>query len=443
LKKAYPGVCREYHEPITELYAMGESYADISRAIAESFEVQISPASISTYIKKHIAAGTPEDESDPLEKLQPLTGVVSPETWRRENGFDESFTVDPDVEEETGVTAEEESSILSDLGYDPDKFYIAGAKHWQRSPGGEHLNSYNIQPIKKVEPISTEKFDALIASITDVSYPEYVKPGTGDKGFVFAVGDLQLGKSDGDGTAGTVKRYMQSVQNAVDKVHRFQDEIGPIHLSFVGDLIEGMVSQGGRQARRTELTTTQQVQLLQELFIYTIKAFAPLTDVLTIDSVPGNHDQAQREPVSTDPSDSWAVQALASIQLSLKEFGDPYLFGHVSFGIVPYDEDTLTRFVAGTKIVQVHGDQWNKGKHWDWLKGQVFNRNSPMVGVHVLIHGHNHTGMVEQENDMFTIRTPSFESESNYYRRRAGSTGNPSAVTFLTKDGDVFSIDFK
>lgn len=423
MKKAYPGVCKEYHEAITELYAAGESYIGISRAIAESFDIWISPSAIAQYIKRN-------SEDVPLEAL---TGVVSPPISLDEEEY----------AEETGVTEEEELGILEELGHDPAKFYIAGAKHWQRTPGGPHLHSYNIQPIKVVVPISTEKFDSLITSITDVKYPEHVKPGTGDHGFVFAVGDTQLGKSDGDGTAGTVKRYMKSVQNAVDKIHRFQDEIGPIHISYVGDLIEGMVSQGGRQARRTELTTTQQVQLLQSLIIYTIKAFAPLTNKLTIDSVPGNHDQAQREPVNTDPSDSWAVQALASIKQSLEEFGDPYLFGHVEFGIVPYDEDTLTRVVAGTKIVQVHGDQWNKGKHWEWLKGQVFNRHSDMVGVHVLIHGHNHTGMVEQENDMFTVRTPSFESESNYYRRRAGSTGNPSAVTFLTKDGDVFSIDFK
>jgi len=433
LKKAYPGVCREYHEAITELYASGLTYADISRDIAEAFDIQISPTAISTYLKKHIEAGTPEEESDPTARLRPITGVVAPPT-----SFDEE-----EYAEDEQVSAEEEPGKLEELGYDPTKFYIAGAKQWQRTPGGPYLHSYNVQPIKVVEPISTESFDLLIASVTDVSYPEYVEPGTGDKGFVFAAGDLQLGKADGDGTKGIVQRYVDSVQHAVNKVNRFRDEIGPIHISWVGDFIEGMVSQGGRNARRTELTTTQQVQLMQTLMIFTIKAFAPLTTKLTIDSVPGNHDQAQREPVSTDSSDSWAVQALSSIKQALTEFGDPYLFGHLEFGIVAFDEDTLVREVAGTKIVQVHGDQWTKGKHWDWLKGQLFNRHSPMQGVHVLIHGHNHTGCFEQENDMFTVRTPSFESESNYYRRRHGGVGNPSAATFLTKDGEIFSFDFR
>lgn len=430
MKTGYPGICKEYHEQIMDLFIDDYSYADISRELARKELIKISPSSISTYIKKHIQAGTPEEE--PELRLQPLTGVVPPKVEE-----------EPDFEAETGVSADEEFDILKARGLDPEKYFVAGVKTWQQSAGKPPLASYDIRLKKTADPISEANFEALIASIQDVSYPEHVEPGKGDHGFVFAVGDLQLGKGDGDGVQGTVDRYMQSVQNAVNKVIRFHDEIGPIHLSFVGDLIEGMVSQGGKLARRTVLTTTQQVQLLQELFIYTIKAFAPLTDELTIDSVPGNHDQAQREPVVTDPSDSWAVQALASIKLSLEEFGDPYLYGHVKFGIVAYDEDTLVRTVAGTKIVQVHGDQWNKGKHWDWLKGQVFNRNSPMVGVHVLIHGHNHTGMIEQENDMYTVRTPSFESESNYYRRRAGSTGNPSGVSFLVKDGDVFSIDFK
>lgn len=422
LKKAYPGVCKKYHETIVELCAEGLTYAAISRYIAENFRMQISAAAISAYLKKIY----PKDEI-------PLLGVVTPAP----------SSIGEENAEETGVSAEEEPSILEELGYDPTKFYIAGAKQWQRTPGGPFLYSYNVQPIKATEPISTEKFDSLIASISDVSYPEHVVPGTGDKAFVFAAGDLQLGKADGDGTQGIVKRYLESVQNAVDKVLRFHDEIGPIHISLVGDCIEGMVSQGGRNARRTELTTTQQVQLLIQLIIHTIKAFAPLTDELSIDSVPGNHDQAQREPVNTDSSDSWAVQALAAVKLALEEFGDPYVYGHIDFGIVPFDEDTLVRTIAGTKIVQVHGDQWSKGKHWEWLKGQIFNRNSPMQGVHVLIHGHNHTGCLEQENDMFTVRTPSFESESNYYRRRHGGVGNPSAATFLTRDGDIFSFDFK
>lgn len=430
MKKAYPGVCKDYHDVILFLYFEEKSFAAMSRVLAAEEGIIISPSALSNYIKKQDNIWEDPEIGDLEEPLEPLLGVVSPED-------DKLHT------EDTGVSQDEEPSILEKLGYDPAEFYIAGVKTWQQSPDRPPLASYDIRAKKQVSPITDESFEALIASIQDVKYPEHVKPGKGDHGFVFAVGDLQLGKSDGDGVQGTVKRYMESVQNAVDKIMRFHDEIGPIHISYVGDLIEGMVSQGGKLARRTVLTTTQQVQLLQELIIFTIKAFAPLTNELTIDSVPGNHDQAQREPVITDPSDSWAVQALASIKLSLEEFGDPYLYGHVRFGIVPFDEDTLVRWVAGTKIVQVHGDQWTKGKHWDWLKGQVFNRHSPMVGVHVLIHGHNHTGMIEQENDMFTVRTPSFEQESNHYRRRAGSTGNPSAVTFLTKDGDIDNISFK
>jgi predicted phosphodiesterase len=413
-----------------ELDQSCKTYKEISDKIAEEFKVRISPTAISKYIRKN--------------SLQPITGVVPPgPAFIVDEEANEAYSVDLDAEEETGVTAEEEPSILESLGYDPDKFYIAGMKTWQQSADKPPLASYDIRAKKQESVISDATFESLIASIQDVKYPKHIEKAFGDKAFVFAVGDLQLGKGDGDGVEGTVKRYLDSVQKAVNKVHRYRDEIGPIHLSFVGDLIEGMVSQGGKLARRTVLSTTQQVQLLTELIIFTIKAFAPLTDALSIDSVPGNHDQAQREPVHTDPSDSWAVQALASIKLSLQEFGDPYLFGHIDFGIVAYDEDTLVRTVAGTKIVQVHGDQWSKGKHWDWLKGQVFNRKSPMVGVHVLIHGHNHTGMIEQENDMYTVRTPSFEGESNHYRRRAGSTGNPSGITFLTKDGEIYSIDFE
>ena len=72
----------------------------------------------------------------------------------------------------------------------------------------------------------------------------------------------------------------------MNKVHELREHIGPILISWVGDCIEGMVSQGGKNARRTELTTTQQVKLLRKLMFETIKAFAPLTNDIQVVSVP-------------------------------------------------------------------------------------------------------------------------------------------------------------
>lgn len=245
---------------------------------------------------------------------------------------------------------------------------------------------------------------------------------------------------DGDGTEGIVKRYRESLQKAVDKLNSLDHMVSEILISWVGDCIEGMVSQGGRNSRRTELTTTQQVRLLRKLMTETIMAFAPLSSKVTVVSVPGNHDEAQREPVSTDPSDSWAVDALVAVSEALKF--NTEAFGHVECKMVPYDEMTTTVEVAGTKIGHAHGHQWTRGKHFDWWSGQHWGGHE--VGdADILLAGHFHTGLYEQENKKYFIRVPSMEKESTYFRHKTGKIGNPSAVTFLTKNGKLKFIDFE
>ena len=253
------------------------------------------------------------------------------------------------------------------MGIDTDVFEVVGTARiskWQQNDEGPLLTSYRVNIRKKSS--NQKDVEELIPYIKD--YSPTISTSVGDHAFVFVAGDLQLGKSDGDGTEGIIRRYRESLQKAVDKLNTLDEMVSEILISWVGDCIEGMVSQGGRNSRRTELTTTQQVRLLRLLMTETIRAFAPLSNKVTVVSVPGNHDEAQREPVSTDPSDSWAVDALVAVSEALKF--NPEAFGHVDCKMVPYDEMTTTVEVAGTKITHAHGHQWSRGKHYEWWSGQ-------------------------------------------------------------------------
>jgi predicted phosphodiesterase len=426
----------------------GVPYTHISQFLLDH-GVKISTDALSNHFRRHVSFDStpamktnlvPVDEVggyDPEITLPPLLGVVKPP-----KGWEAKFELDGDTGSITSTPQTDDkisdfSQILEEFGIDSTEFEIDGTakiSKWQ-SASGQWLTSYKFNIKKKSHSVDISD---LIKLVQDVKPQTPVT--TGDYTFVFAAGDLQLGKSDGDGVEGTVRRYRESLQKAVNKVHEHKEQIGTILVSFVGDCIEGMVSQGGRNARRTVLSTTQQVNLLRQLMIETVKSFAPLTGELILVSVPGNHDEAQREPVSTDGSDSWAVDALRAVSQGLAF--NPEAFGHVTCEEVAFDELTKVVEVSGTKIGHAHGHQWKKGKHWDWWSGQHWGGHE--IGeADILLCGHFHTGMYEQENYKHIIRTPAFEQESTYFRHMTGKIGNPSAVTFLTKDGKLNYIDFE
>lgn len=444
------------HEFIEDMIDISMGYAEMSRQLAEAMNITISADALSNHLKNH-------------RKVEPLLGVVFPPVTAQNvpKGWAPSVELEGDKGVVTSTPQRKDnitdfSDILLELGIDPESFNVVGPARiskWQQRArkivlvNGEEtkefetvwLTAYRLNIEKKrtaaevaLTPESI-KDNYLRDLVLDVK-PTKTSTFDGKYTFVFAAGDLQLGKSDTDGTEGIVRRYRESLQKAVDKLIELRQHVGPILISWVGDCIEGMVSQGGKNARRTELSTTQQVKLLRKLMFETIKAFAPYTNDLQLVSVPGNHDEAQREPVTTDFSDSWAVDALAAVSEALEL--NPEAFGHVTTHLVPFDELTITIETSGTVITHAHGHQWNKGKHWDWWSGQHWGGHD--IGkADILICGHFHSGVIEQENFKHMVRTPSFEKESTYFRHRTGKVGNPSAVTFLTKDGKIKYSDFE
>lgn len=443
-----PGIIADIHS----MYRAGISFRGISREVFDKFHVRISDDAISSHLNNHY--------TDSSRASGTILGVVTPPS-----GFQPGYELD-EAGEGTLTTppqsSEEEitdfSDIMRQMGVDPDSFEVVGTARiskWQaqvrvRNDEGEYgtemkwMTSYKIN-IQKKSVSEAQKLSELEELISKISKDAPHKPVRRDslnpgRTFVFAAGDLQLGKPDGDGLEGITKRYMESLRKAKEKAIKLQDEYDSILISWVGDCIEGNVSQGGRNAGRNEVTVTMQVRILRRLMMETIRTFAPLTNDLQVVSVPGNHDEAQRLPVATDPSDSWAVDALVAVSDALEMAPESY--GHVTCHVVPHDEMTITIEVSGSKIGHAHGHQWKRGKHFEWWSGQHWGGHD--IGqADILLCGHNHTGQYAQQNFKHFIQVPSFEQESTYFRHMTGMVGNPSAVTFLTANGKVHDIDFE
>jgi predicted phosphodiesterase len=272
--------------------------------------------------------------------------------------------------------------------------------------------------------------DDLIATAKRLASSKRVAETITDRAFLIALGDLQLGKMDGDGVEGTVERFITKTDAAVRRYKRVAKG-APIYLVHLGDCIEGYVSQGGANAKRTTLTTTEQVRLYERLLLEQVAALAKVAPSVVVVGIPGNHDEAHR-PLHTY-GDSWAIHAVGSVSDSLRFAGASY--DHVSFHTPARDELTLTMDLCGTVVGMAHGHQWRAGQATTWWAKQSHGRQ-PIGDADLLLSAHLHHLRIEHTgSDKTWLQVPALESGSQWWKHATGEWGQPGIVTALVGGG--------
>lgn len=276
--------------------------------------------------------------------------------------------------------------------------------------------------------------DDLIRAVEDYQHVEVFNDG--DYGIVVGIGDMQFGKIDGDGPEGTVRRTIEIIAKIGVEIHRLM-KLYPsshIHVVWLGDHVEGFVSQGGANVWRTQLTLNEQIRLTRRVMMKMVETVAPLASRVTMAAVPGNHGESVRFAGKglTRYDDSHDTESLIAVSEAVSLA--PEKFGHVEFYVPDNDELTVITEIANTIILQAHGHAHAPGKHFDWWKGQAFH-NELMWRAHILMEGHLH----HEENDSSGYRTfvgvPALESESTWYRHKTGEPGAPGAFIGVVRDG--------
>jgi predicted phosphodiesterase len=249
--------------------------------------------------------------------------------------------------------------------------------------------------------------------------------------FVFALGDSQLGKPDGDGTDGIIRAWTQSLATA--RSAWVAERRPSVLIAGLGDHLEGNQSQGGRNFYRSELTVTEQLRVFRRMLLRTIDTFIEAPHI-TVGVVNGNHDDVQRFQ-TTDASDGHATESTIAVGEALAL--NPTRYGHVSIYVPGKDEDHLVLEVNGTNFVLIHGHQWARGKAMEWWEKQTFN-NQPAGAGHILLHGHEHEFQISSRRDRLIICTPALESESTWFKQKQGAVGRRGVLTFTTKPAGQF-----
>ena len=252
-----------------------------------------------------------------------------------------------------------------------------------------------------------------------------------DELFVFAMGDSQLGKPDGDGTDGIIRAWSQSL--AIARSQWLASGRPTVLIAGLGDHLEGNQSQGGRNFYRSDLTVTEQLRVFRRMLLRTIDTFIEAPRIV-VGVVNGNHDDVQRFQ-TTDSSDGHATESAIAVSEALAL--NPARYGHVSIYVPGKDKDHLVLEVNGTNFVLIHGHQWSRGKAMEWWEKQTFN-NHPAGAGHILIHGHEHEFQISSRRDRLVITTPALESESTWFKDKYGAVGRRGVLTFITKPAGQF-----
>jgi hypothetical protein len=257
-------------------------------------------------------------------------------------------------------------------------------------------------------------------------------------GLSYAVlaGDLQLGKPDGDGTEGTIERFLTKTDLAVRRLKELRKAgrvVSSITLPWLGDCIEGTQSQGGTlaQAGRLDLTLTEQIRVYRRLMLHQLQQFSGLSDRIVVPVVPGNHDEAERQGKAVRRyDDSWAVEGAVAVADALQVAGG---YEHVHFVFPGRDELTITLDVEGTVVGFAHGHQFGRDPV-KWWAGQAHGMQ-PIGSSTLLLGAHLHHLRVEQSGAKTFLQIPALDGGSQWWKHRTGQDSPPGMVSLLIGDG--------
>lgn len=325
--------------------------------------------------------------------------------------------------------------FLEDEGLTPEEWEVT---HFRKIEYGAGLQSVRFS-YKRRQNVERQPLplDDMLAALE--GYEIAVVPPVGRYGFLVLIGDMQFGKIDGDGAAGTLRRTVECINKAASVLEQYRQiyDIGHVHVAWLGDHIEGFVSQGGANVWRTNLTLNEQIRLTRRVMLHALKVFAPLAERVTMAAVPGNHGEPVRFEGKglTRYDDSHDTESLIAVSDVAEMM--PETFGHVSFFVPDTDELTVVTEVAGTIVAHHHGHKFGSRKDavWDWWEGQAFNRESPMHVADLLVAGHLHHEHIEANGSRLFIQVPALEQESTWFRHTSGTAGSPGLMVALTKDG--------
>ena len=330
------------------------------------------------------------------------------------------------------------------LGFDPDEFEIIEPVHvrtWstQTSEGVQQMYYYkaDIRSRKHIE--NDVDYDKLVSEIKKIKKPARKVKTKENGSMVVCLSDWQMGKRDGDGTEGIVKRVTQMIPDVIDRAKELRKSGNPIDKLYVfglGDIVEGCGEHYAMQNFQVEIDQRRQEMVARRLLVEALKKWAPHFDKVIVAAIPGNHGENRKNGKAfTTFGDNIDVSVFDQAAEILSE---NKAFNHVSF-VIPNNELWLTLDIDGVILGIAHGHQFRTGGRYShqkavaWLSGQAFGKTD-MGDVDILLSGHFHHLFVINEGQRTLMQAPSVDGGSDWFENISGKNSFSGTLTFTIKN---------
>ena len=249
------------------------------------------------------------------------------------------------------------------------------------------------------------------------------------------IGDTHIGKGalDGAGAQLLVDRWKESFTNALG-LSRAEG----VHLAFMGDLIEGENSQGGKNIANNDLTLTESLRVARHLVSWTIQESLRCVNKVVVSAVPGNHGDTtrlQNRPL-TDNHDIDIVSAVQqAFELSPHKDRITWYYPEEGTGHLVYEVD-------GTIFASTHGHLFKgmlKGAE-NWWSGMSVS-GAPAGAAHILMSAHYHSPLVSNyTRNKWICFGAALEDKSTWLNEQNGASSQPGMLTYLTDGGTPYGF---
>lgn len=251
-----------------------------------------------------------------------------------------------------------------------------------------------------------------------------------DNWLTIQIGDTHIGKSslDGAGSDLLVRRWKESIASGLSL-----GKAKGVHLAFMGDLIEGENSQGGKNIANNDLTLTESLRVVRHLVSWTIQEALVRFERVIVSTVPGNHAETtrlQNRPL-TDSHDIDVVNAVQqAFDMTPHKDRITWRYPEEGSGHLVYEVD-------GTIFASAHGHLFKgmlKGAE-NWWAGMSVS-GEPAGAAHILMSAHYHSPLIANyTRNKWICFGAALEDKSTWLNEQNGASSKPGMLAYFTNNG--------